>query len=57
MAVDDEVEQPPQQKPDAVDGQVGRAVPAFHHPVDVELGSLRTVISARGVAKAASSLL
>jgi hypothetical protein len=36
VAVDHEVEQPPQQEPDAVVGQVGRAVPALHHPLDVE---------------------
>jgi hypothetical protein len=36
MAVDDQVQQPPQQEPDAVAGQVGRAVPAAHHPIDVE---------------------
>src|SRR4029450_4234961 len=36
MPVDDEVEQPPQQKADAVAGQIRRAVPAGHHPLDVE---------------------
>jgi hypothetical protein len=36
VAVDDDVEQSPQQEADAVAGQVGRSVPAFHHPLDVE---------------------
>ena len=38
VPVDDNVEQPPQQEPDAVASQVGRAVLAGHHPVDVEPG-------------------
>jgi hypothetical protein len=40
VPVDDDIQQPPQQEPDAVAGQVGRAVPAGHHPVDVEPGVL-----------------
>src|SRR4030095_13702413 len=36
VRVDHDVEQPPQQEADAVDGQVGRAVPAGQDAVDVE---------------------
>jgi hypothetical protein len=40
VPVDDDIQQPPQQEADAVAGQVGRAVPAGHHPLDVEPGIL-----------------
>jgi hypothetical protein len=36
VPVDDNIEQPPQQEPHPVAGQVGRAVPAGYHPLDVE---------------------
>ena len=57
MAVDDEVEQPVQQEPHAVLGQVRGVVPAGHDPVDVNRLSLRTVISACLVMNTAISLV
>ena len=51
MPVDDEVEQPPQQEPDAVAGQIRRPSQRATTPSMSNRGSLRTVMSAREVAR------
>ena len=57
VAIHDIVEQPVQQAADAGSGQIGAGVPAFHDAPMSSPSSLRTVISARAVTKAASSLV
>jgi hypothetical protein len=56
VTIDDMVNQPVQEKPDAVAGKVWQPVPAIEHLIDVEMVVLVDGHQHSGVMKAATSL-